>query len=77
MQVIKKNLKEEQDKKKNYANQNRLFKEFQVGEHVYLCIKTKKIPLSIGSCTDLEPRFCGPFKILERIGPVGYQLTCL
>jgi len=23
----------------------------------------------------LTPRFCGPFKILERIGPVPYQLV--
>ncbi len=32
MQVIKKNLKAAQDRKKIYADQNRLFKEFQVGE---------------------------------------------
>jgi len=32
MQVIKKNLKEEWDRKKRYANRNRLFKEFQVEE---------------------------------------------
>jgi len=32
MQVIKKNLKEAQDKKKCYPNQNKLFKEIQVWE---------------------------------------------
>lgn len=34
MQVIKKNLKETQDRKKRYADENMLLKEFQVGEHV-------------------------------------------
>ena len=75
MQVIKKNLKEAQDRQKSYAYQNRLFKEFQVGEHVYLCIKPEKSSLRIGSCAKLTPRFCGPFNILERIGPVAYRLT--
>jgi len=35
MHVIKKNLKGEHDRKKSYANRNIMFKEFQVGEHVY------------------------------------------
>lgn len=52
-----------------------MFKEFQVWEQVYLCIKPKKISLRITSCAKLAPRFCGHFKILERIGPVAYQLA--
>jgi len=32
MQVINKIIKETQDREKNYANQNRLFKELKVGE---------------------------------------------
>ena len=70
--MIKKNLKATQDRKKSYAYRNRLFKEFQVGDHVYLHIKPKKISLMIGSCAMLAPRYCGHFKILERIGPVAY-----
>ena len=34
MQVIKKNLKATHDRQKSYADRNRLFKEFQVGEQV-------------------------------------------
>jgi len=52
-----------------------LFKEFQVGEQVYLRIKPKNISLQIGSFAKLAPQFCGPFNIIERIGPVAYQLT--
>lgn len=38
IQVIKKNLKETQDRKKRYVNQHRVFKEFQVREYVYFHI---------------------------------------
>lgn len=34
MKVIKMNLKETWDRKKSYANQHSVFKEFQVGEHI-------------------------------------------
>ena len=52
-----------------------VFKEFQVGEHVYLHSKPKKISLRIGSCAKLAPRYCMPFEILEMIGPVAYKLS--
>jgi len=35
MQVIKKNIKTTQDEQKSYAYQHMVFKEFQIGEHVY------------------------------------------
>eukprot|EP00253_Pinus_taeda_P002470 PITA_02470 len=74
MQAIKKNLKEIQDRHKSYAYQHRVFKEFQVGEHVYLCIDPKKISLRIESCVRMTPRYCWPFEILERIGLVACRL---
>lgn len=75
MQVIKKNLKTTQNRQNSYVDQHRVFKEFQVREHVYLRIKPKKISLRIGSCAKLAPRYCGSFEILERIGPMAYQLA--
>ena len=29
----------------------------------------------IRSCATLAPLYCGPFEILERIGPVAYRLA--
>jgi len=75
MQVIKKNLKAAHDRKKRYVDRNWLLKEFQVGEQVYLRIKLKKSSLHIGSCAKMEPRFCGLFSIIKRIGLVAYQLA--
>lgn len=75
MQVIKKNLKVVQDRQKSYVDQNKLFKEFQVGEQLYLHIKPKKSSLRIRSCAKLAPHFYGPFRIIERIASVVYQLA--
>jgi len=71
--VIEKNLKAAQDRQNIYVDRNRLFKEFQVREQVYLCIKLKKCFLQIGSCVKMAPRFLGPFSIIERIGAVAYR----
>ena len=69
--MIKKNLKAAQDRKKIYADWSKLFKEFQVGEYVYLRVKPKKSSLRIGLCAKLAPQFCG----FERIGPIAYWLV--
>ena len=75
MQVIKRNLKVVQDNQKSYADRNKLFNEFQVGEHVYFHIKPEKISFRISSCAKLEPQYCGPFEIIERIRLVAYRLA--
>jgi hypothetical protein len=72
---IKKNLKAAQDRQQIYADKNMTSREFKVGEHVILKVKPKKISLNLGSCTKLATRFCGPFEILDRIGPVAYMLA--
>ena len=42
---------------------------------MYVRIKPKKSTLWWTSCAKLAPRFCGPFEILERVGPVAYRLA--
>jgi hypothetical protein len=75
MLKIKQNLKASQDRQKSYVDKKRTHKEFKVGDHVFLKVKANRSSLKLGSCSKLAARFCGPFEILERIGPVSYILA--
>jgi hypothetical protein len=75
MLKIKKNLKGAQDMTKSYAGKNRTHKEFKVGDNVFLKVKANRSFLKLGNFAKLATIFCGPFEILERIGPVAYMLT--
>ena len=57
-----------------YVDKKRSYYEFVVGDHVYIRIKPKRSTLRWTSCAKLAPRYCGPFQILERVGPVAYRL---
>jgi hypothetical protein len=63
------------DRQKSYADRNRTHKEFKVGDHVYIRVKPKRSSLRMGTCAKLSPRYCGPFEVLERVGPMAYMLA--
>jgi hypothetical protein len=46
-----------------------------VGEHVFLKVKEKRISIGLGCCQKLATIYCGPFEILEKIGPISYMLS--
>jgi hypothetical protein len=75
MVKIKQNLKAVQDRQKVYEDKNRTTREFKVGEHAILKVNPKKSSLNLGSCTKSEARLCGPFDILNKIGPVTYMIA--
>ena len=52
-----------------------MYREFSVGDHVYLRVRERKGSLKLGICAKLSPIYCGPFEVLERIGPVAYRLA--
>ncbi|GJR98431.1 putative reverse transcriptase domain-containing protein [Tanacetum coccineum] len=62
------------DTQRSYANVRRKPLEFQVGDRVMLKVSPWKGVIRIGKRGKLNPRYIGPFKILDRVGPVAYRL---
>ena len=77
MLKIKQNLKATQDRQKSYADKGRNHRQFKVGDHVFLKVKANRSSLKLGNYSKLVARYCGPFEILERIGPVSYMIALL
>ena len=70
MLKIKQNLNAAQDRQKIYADKVITQREFKVGYHVFLKVKSNRSSLKLGNYSKLAARYCGPFEILERIQPI-------
>nr|GEU91237.1 retrotransposon protein, putative, Ty3-gypsy subclass [Tanacetum cinerariifolium] len=71
---IKDRLKAARDRQKSYANKRRKPLEFSVGDYVLLKVSPWKGMVRFGKKRKLAPRFVGPFEIIEKVGPMAYQL---
>ncbi|GKA13221.1 reverse transcriptase domain-containing protein [Tanacetum coccineum] len=71
---IKERLKTTRDRQKSYADNQRKSLEFSVGDKVLLKVSPWKGVVRFGKRSKLSPRYVGPFKAVERMGPVAYRL---
>ncbi|GJS37653.1 hypothetical protein Tco_0536035 [Tanacetum coccineum] len=74
---IRQCLQAARDQQRSYANVRRKPSEFQVGDRVMLKVPLRKCVIRLGKRGNLNPYYIGPFKILERVGPMAYKLELL
>jgi hypothetical protein len=74
VQMVRENLKLTQSRLKSYVDNRRRKLRFQVGDFMYLKVSPMRGLRRFKIRGKLAPRYIGPFKILEQIGEVAYQL---
>ena len=68
-------MKAAQSRQKSYTDKKQRKLELEVGDHVFLKVSPWKGVARFGKKGKLSPRYVGSFEILERVGPIAYQLA--
>ncbi|GJW33262.1 putative reverse transcriptase domain-containing protein [Tanacetum coccineum] len=71
---IKQRTQATRDQQKSYTDLKRKSMEFQVGDRVMLKVSPWKGVVHFGKQGKLNPRYVGPFKVLEKVGFVAHKL---
>ncbi|GKE85035.1 putative reverse transcriptase domain-containing protein [Tanacetum coccineum] len=71
---IKQRIQAARDRQKSYADLKRKPMEFQVGDMVMLKVSPWKGVVRFGKRGKLNPRYVGPFKVLDKVRTVSYKL---
>ena len=75
MGLIQKLLLTAQSRQKSYADRRRQPLEFEVGDHAFLKVMSKRGVVRFSKRGKLASRYIGPFEILERVDTVAYRLS--
>jgi hypothetical protein len=75
VRLIQERVKAAQSRQKAYADNRRRELEFENGDYVFLRVSPMKGVFRFGKRGKLNPRYIGPFEVLERVGKVAYRLA--
>ena len=75
VKMIRERLKVANDRQKSYADMKRKDIRYEIGEKVFLKVSPWKKVMRFGKKGKLNPRFIGPYKVIEKVGPVAYRLA--
>ncbi|GKD36406.1 putative reverse transcriptase domain-containing protein [Tanacetum coccineum] len=71
---IKQRMQTALDRQKSYADKKRKSMDFQVGDKVMLKVSPWKRVVHFRKRGKLNPRYVGPFKVLEKVRAIAYKL---
>nr|GFC35296.1 putative reverse transcriptase domain-containing protein [Tanacetum cinerariifolium] len=74
---IKQRIQAARDRQKSYADLKCKSMEFQVVDKVMLKVSPWKAVVRFGKRGKLNPRYVGPFKVIERVGSIAYKVELL
>ena len=74
VRLIKQRLETAHSRQKSYADSKRRDVSYEVGESVLLKVSPLKGVVRFGKRGKLNPRFIGPFPVIEKVGNVAYRL---
>ena len=75
IKLIKERMKAAQSRQKVYADKRHRSLIFLMRDKVFLKVSPMKGVIRIGNKNKLDPRYVGPFEILNKIGTVAYRLA--
>lgn len=68
IKAARKSICSAQDRAKTYADKGRRKVTFAEGDFVFLKVPAKSETMKTGKCDKLSPKYCGPFKVLKKVG---------
>nr|GEZ35093.1 putative reverse transcriptase domain-containing protein [Tanacetum cinerariifolium] len=71
---IKQRMQAARDRQKSYVDLKHKPMEFQIGDRVMLKVSHWKGVVRFGKRKKLNPRYVGPFKVLDKVGTIAYKL---
>jgi hypothetical protein len=74
VQMVHESLMVAQSRQKSYADKRRRDLSFEIGDFIYLKVSPMRGTRRFRVKGKLAPRYVGPFKIIDRMGEVAYQL---